>query len=311
MSSINTTLVGTIRKFNRFYTNILGLLDRHMLDSEFSLSEARVLYEIGHTKNCTAKNLMQELSMDSGYLSRIVKHFEKQGLIDRRQSTEDRRLYYLCLTDKGQKTLIDLNGLSDRYISNMIAKLQEEDLGKLVDSMKAIENVLSGKTALIGDEIVLRSELRAGDVGELIQLHGWIYEKECGYNYVFEGYVCKTFYDFYQNYSPNKDKFWLAEVSGKIVGAIAIVGHSETRAQLRWFILHPDYRGIGLGSRLLNEAIQYCRDKGYTNVFLETTEDQKTAVAMYRKAGFKKVKEFENNAWGKSLVEQNYELELS
>ena len=310
MNSMHTPLIRSIRKFNRFYTNILGLLDKHMLDSEFSLAEARVLYEIGHRENCTSKKLIQELSIDSGYLSRIIKRFEKYGMTSRIQSTEDGRLYYLFLTDKGKETLSKLNELSDRNISEMIAGLREEDQEKLVEVMQVIENMLSKKDVLAKKEVSLRNELRPGDVGQLIYLHGWIYAKECGYNHMFEGYVCKTFYDFFQNFNPGKDRFWFAEANGKIIGAIAIAGHSEVRAQLRWFILHPAFRGMGLGNRLLNEAIQYCREKGYKNVFLETTQDQKTAIKMYRKAGFRKVKEFENHAWGKSLIEQNYELNL-
>ncbi len=310
MTSIHTPLVRTIRKFNRYYTNILGLLEQHMLHSKYSLSEARVMYEIGNMEECTSKKLIHELSIDSGYLSRIIKRFEKQGLTYREQSAEDGRLYYLFLTNRGKETLSKLNELSDKHISDMIAELQEEDQERLAEGMQAIESALSGKTAFEKEKISLRNELRPGDVGRLICLHGWIYAEECGYNHMFEGYVCKTFYDFFQSYDPGKDRFWLAEANGNIIGAIAIAGHSEIRAQLRWFILHPAFRGMGLGNRLLKEAIQYCREKGYKNVFLETTQDQKTAVNMYTKAGFRKVKEFENHAWGKSLIEQNYELDL-
>lgn len=145
----------------------------------------------------------------------------------------------------------------------------------------------------------------------LIHLHGWIYAQECGYNHAFEGYVCKTFYNFFENYSTEKDRLWFAEVNGKMIGAIAIVEHSAIQAQLRWFILHPVFRGDGLGTKLLNEAIKYCKEKGYHQVFLETTEDQKTAIKMYKRAGFKKVREHENKAWGKDLVEQTYELNLT
>lgn len=155
--------------------------------------------------------------------------------------------------------------------------------------------------------IKIRSDLRPGDVGYLIHMHGWIYAEECGYNHEFEGYVCKTFYDFYQNYSPDKDRIWFAESDGQIVGAIAVVGHSAVRAQLRWFILHPAYRGIGLGRTLFNEAMNYCREKGYTNLFLLTTEDQKTAVGMYKKAGFSKTAEHEQKMWGGKIVEVTYE----
>ncbi|VBB08940.1 acyl-coa n-acyltransferase [Lucifera butyrica] len=310
MDSAATPLIQSIRRFNRFYTNILGLLDQHMPDSDFSLSEARVLYEIGHTGNCTATKLIEELRMDPGYLSRMIKRFETHSLIYRVKSLEDGRLYYLYLTEQGKKALSKLDALSDRQIAQMIGRLAAEEQKELINGMKTIETALAAKPVLAEESVIIRSELKPGDAGWLIYLHGWIYAEECGYNSVFEGYVCKTFYEFLVAYNPNKDRLWLAEANGEIVGAVAIVGHSSPKAQLRWFILHPQFRGRGLGNRLLSEALQYCREKGVGRVFLETTEDQKTAIAMYRKAGFRKVAEHENNTWGKTLIEQTYELNL-
>lgn len=308
MNSIYTPLTHGVRRFNRFYTNILGLLDRHLLDSKFSLSEARILYEIDHSKNCTARQLVDDLHIDPGYLSRIIKRFEKLGLIYRLQSPEDGRVYYLYLTDRGKETFSKLDGLSNRQIAQMLERLPEHAQKKLLASMETIETTLSEQSIPIAEKVAIRYELKPGDVGYLIYLHGVIYAKECGYNHGFEQYVCKTFYDFFENYNPEKDGFWFAEVTGEMIGAIAIVGHSATKAQLRWFILHPQYRGIGLGSRLLREAMQYCQRKGYRNVFLETTEDQKTAIAMYMKAGFRKVAEHPSKAWGKEVLEQTYAL---
>jgi DNA-binding MarR family transcriptional regulator/GNAT superfamily N-acetyltransferase len=309
MNSIYQPVIDTVRSFNRFYTNILGLLDHHMLGSRFSLSEIRVLYEIAHTDNCVAKDLSEKLTMDPGYLSRMMKQFEKWNLTYRVQSAQDGRLYYLYLTDQGKDTMAELDGLSNRQIHEMLSRLPEQGRRKLVEGMRTIEEILSEKP-LTREKIIIRNEIKPGDVGCLIQLHGWIYAKECGFNHVFEGYVCKTFYDFLENYHPEKDRLWLAEAEEGIIGAIAIVGHSAQRAQLRWFILHPHFRGMGLGNTLLNEAMQYCREKGFQTVFLETTEDQKTAIKMYMKAGFRKVAEHENHTWGKSLVEQTFELSL-
>ncbi|SHJ54228.1 transcriptional regulator, MarR family with acetyltransferase activity [Geosporobacter subterraneus DSM 17957] len=311
MHSKYASLIHIVRRFNRFYTNVLGLLDQHMLDSEFSLAEARILYDIGHTENCTAKELIEELRIDSGYLSRIIKRFVKDDLIYRKQSTEDGRLYYLYLTDKGKDTLSKLDDLSNGQIYQMISCLSEQDKINVVESMKSIENTLKGEPALIDESVKIRCDLRPGDVGILIHLHGWIYAEECGYNHAFEGYVCKTFYNLFENYSPEKDRFWFAEMNGKMIGAIAIIGHSEIQAQLRWFIIHPAFRRIGLGRKLMNEAMNYCKEKGYQHVFLETTEDQKTAIRMYIQAGFCKVAERESSLWGKNLVEQTYELYLA
>lgn len=311
MNSIDKPLIESIRRFNRFYTNILGLLDRHMLDSDFSLAEVRVLYEIGHMKNCTAKDLIEVLRIDPGYLSRIIKRFKKENLLDRVQSPEDGRLYYLNLTDIGVDTLAQLDFLSDGQIQQMISSVTESDRVGVAESMKTIENALSGKAALSGEAVNIRSDLRPGDVGDLIRLHGWIYAQECGYNFAFEGYVCKTFDQLFQHYSPEKDRFWFAEVNNEMMGAIAVVEHSANLVQLRWFILHPSIRRLGLGKSLLNEALNYCKEKGYQKVFLETTKDQETAIKMYTKVGFRKVTEHEIQMWGKELVEQTYELNLT
>lgn len=303
-----TSIIPIIRRFNRYYTKVLGLLDKHLLDSEFSLSEVRVLYEIGQSKECKASMLIEQLGLDPGYLSRMLKRFEKLGLTYRVQSKEDGRASFLYLTDLGEETLTHLNELSDEQISNMIIELPEQSRLSIARSMTTIQNKLSGNSE--ERTIEVRTELRPGDVGALIHLHGWVYAKECGYNHIFEGYVCKTFYDVLQTYNPDKDRFWLAETDNEIVGSIAVIGHPGNRAQIRWFILHPDCRGMGIGKKLIHEAIAYCKEKGYSNVFLETTEDQKTAITMYTKQGFVKTKEQENEAWGVLHIEQTYELKL-
>ncbi|HBW36708.1 bifunctional helix-turn-helix transcriptional regulator/GNAT family N-acetyltransferase [Desulfosporosinus sp. BICA1-9] len=311
MNSVDKPLIHTIRRFNRFYTNILGLLDRHMPDSDFSLAEVRVLYEIGHRKNCTAMDLIETLRIDPGYLSRIIKRFRKETLLYRVQSPEDGRLYYLNLTDIGKDTLRKLDSLSNGQIQRLINSVPERDRMNVAESMKTIENALTAKPIFSGEEVKIRCELRPGDVGDLIRLHGRIYAEECGHNHAFEGYVCKTFYNLFQNYSPEKDRFWFAELNSKMMGAIAIVEHSAKLVQLRWFILHPSVRRLGLGKTLLNEAINYCKERGYQKVFLETTKDRETAIKMYTKAGFRKVTEHDVKMWGKELVEQTYELNLT
>lgn len=303
-----TSIIPIIRKFNRFYTKILGLLDKHLLDSNFSLTEVRVLYEIANTEYCTAKMLIDLLSIDAGYLSRILKRFEKLGLTYRVQSQKDGRSSLLFLSSFGEETLSKMNTLSDDQIDNLIIKLPNQKKKTIARNMIAIERALSDNPE--ERRVEIRSNLKPGDIGMLIHMHGWIYSMECGYNHLFEGYVCKTFYEFLRTYSQDKDRFWIAEEDGEIVGSIAIIGHSNEKAQLRWFILHPDYRGIGIGKILFQEAMGYCKEMGYQHIFLETTEDQKTAIAMYKKEGFKKISEQENESWGMRLLEQTYELYL-
>ena len=311
MPAVPAALVKTVRSFNRFYTNILGLLDHHLLKTDFSLPEVRVLYELAHRENCTAKELTGELKTDPGYLSRILKRLEKQGLVYRVQSKEDGRAYHLHLTDVGVETFSHLDRLSDEQIGGMLADLKEDGRAKLVQGMLSIEGALLGRPAGSREGVSIRCDLRPGDAGTLIHLHGWIYDRECGYDHGFEGYVCKTLYEFFEKYSPQKDRFWFAEAGGQMIGAIAIVGHTKAKAQLRWFILHPDYRGQGLGSRLMGEAMAYCREKGYKDIFLYTTKDQRTAIRMYEKAGFQIVSENERDMWGKRLTELMFELHLT
>lgn len=310
MNTINTSLIQSIREFNRFYTNILGLLSQHMHDSEFPLAETRVLYEIAHTDACTAKKLIEELKIDRGYLSKIIKRFEKNNLVIRVQSLEDGRLFYLYLTDEGKGVFSKMDDLSNNHIHQMMDCLHEQEQKSVVESMKTIQSTLSRKSVFKNERVKIRCDLRPGDAGYLIHLHGWIYAQESGFNHEFEGYVCKTLYNLFENYRPNKDRLWFAESDGRIIGTIAIVEHSTALAQLRWFIIHPDFRGIGLGMTLFNEAMKYSKEKGYKKVFLTTTQDQRTAIRMYKNAGFKKVAEQESKMWGKNLVEQTYELEL-
>ena len=298
------TAIHKIRRFNRFYTNLLGLLDRHLLETEFSLTEARVLFELGESDACSAKELTQRLTVDPGYLSRILKQFEKKGLTERVRSSEDGRLYPIHLTQRGRETLRWMGERSDGQSLSLIENLSPMQRADLTNSMERIQRYLSG-----GEKppVAIRHDLRPGDAGALIKMHGWIYEKEHGYNHVFEGYVCKTFYEFLTAYDPEKDRIWFAECGGEMVGAIAIVSHPDGVAQLRWFLLHPDFRGLGVGRRLMDEALRFAKDSGYRKLFLITTDIQTTAIRMYEKAGFQKVSETKSDAWGVPLTEQIFE----
>ncbi len=307
MPAVNPSLVHDVRRFNRFYTNILGLLDKSMLKSGYSLPEARLLYELYHNGGQSASQLTGELTIDPGYFSRLFKHLETRGLVRREKSPEDGRAYLLYLTDKGKETFLHLDQLSQRQISGLTEKLPENRQALLTQGIAAVEEALNGDAMPKKDRVAIRQGLEPGDAGRLISLHGWIYRQECGYDFGFESYVCKTFYEFLGRYREDKDRIWFAEDLGQMVGAIAVVGHTAERAQLRWFILHPEYRGIGLGKRLMGEAMAYVKEKGFREVFLLTTKDQQTAIGMYEKAGFQKASEQESRMWGKDLTELTYE----
>ncbi len=309
--SADSEKISAIRQFNRFYTGLVGLLDQHILDSSFSFSEARVLYEIGHIENCTAGKLVELLKIDGGYLSRILKTFEKDHIINRHQSPADGRTYFLQLTAKGQKLLRTLDERSDHQIQEVLAPLQPGQQEAVSNAMKTIQRVLSMKRGITLDDISIRHYFRPGDIGYLIYMHGDLYAKETGYNQEFEGYVCKTFYEFLERYDPNKDRIFLACFDDQIVGAVAILGHSKYLAQLRWLLVHPDFRAMGLGKKLIQDAIDFCREKQYSKLYLLTTNQQTTAHKLYFSYGFRKTGEKNLRMWGQDLYEERYDLDLS
>jgi len=309
--STKEEMISSMRKFNRFYTGVIGLLDQHILDSNFSLSEVRVLYEIWHTAQCTAGRLIESLQLDGGYLSRMLKTFEQNNIVSRKQSPADGRTWLLQLTAKGKRLMQTLDQRSSEQIRQVLDPLPVHQQEEVTSSMRTIEQLLSGKKGVSLEDITFRNELQPGDVGYLIYLHGNIYAKETGYNLEFETYVCKTFYDFLQNYDPAKDRVFIASWQQRIVGAVAILGHSSYLAQLRWLLVHPDMRGIGLGKKLVTDALAFCREKEYKQVYLLTTHQQTTAADIYLKAGFRKTDAHSQQMWGHQLSEERYDLELA
>lgn len=301
--------IGVIRRFNRYYTNILGLLDQDILNSDYSLSEVRVLHEIDQKGKCTSKYLADTLCIDAGYLSRMLTRFQKLGLLEKIKSDEDGRAYNLYLTSKGKKTIEILNSRSDEQIYSLINPLPDIARSHLIQSMTSIESILTSGKNIKPEDIKVRHNIKPGDAGYITYMHGWIYKEEYGYSTAFEAYVAQSFYEFLLNYDAGRDRLWIAEHNEKIVGCIGIVGHGE-RAQLRWFLLHPDYRGIGLGKKLLLGAIDFSRNVGYKNIYLDTTSDLEKALGMYQKMGFVKVSEKENHTWKNDLTELEFAMDL-
>lgn len=301
--------VGIIRSFNRYYTNVLGLLDQHILKSDLSLSEVRVLHEIEKTEQCTSKMLADILCMDAGYLSRILKKFYKMGLLIKEKSSTDGRAQYLYLTLEGKEKMYDLNNSSDEQIAQIIKPLAESDRKFLVQNMTAVETILTNGTNINLEDITIRTDIRPGDIGYITYMHGWMYQEEYGYSTAFEGYVAESFHKFLINFNPEKDRLWCAEHNGNIIGCIGIAGWEES-AQLRWFLINPHYRGIGLGKKLLQEALDFVKEKNYKRVYLDTTNDLDKAINMYIKIGFVKKSEKPNNSWREDLTELEFEMKL-
>lgn len=303
------TSTSKIRSFNRFYTAHLDILNQHYLDSNYSLTEVRILYEISESESITAQRLTEILNLDKGYLSRILKRFLKENLIIRVSSVEDKRAFNIKLSDSGNHLLSILNAKSEKLIENKIEKLNFTEKEMLVSSMQKVRNLLT-ENKIERHEISYRHNINPGDIGYIIYLHGYIYGNESHFSTDFEKYVIKTFYHFLENYDSENDRIWMAEYNNKIVGCIAIQHQPENEAQLRWFLLDPAFRGLGIGKKLLNDAVDFCREKKFKNVFLLTTNLQNKALEMYKLAGFELTSSEEVQEWGKTFNEERYDLKL-
>lgn len=292
-----------IRAFNRWYTDQIGLLDQHLLDSDWSLVEARLIYEINAGQPVQASKLTGALSIDKGYLSRLLKKLEKEKIITKRKSPGDARAFLLSLTEKGMREFAALNKASDEQIGRMLEPLNEGQRGELLGHMEAVNHLLDGTTR----EVTIRTELLPGDLGLVAYLHGSIYTRENEFGLGFEGYVLKGLGEFAQDYDPAKDRVWVCEAGGRMVGFLLGMRREEGVAQLRYFILLPEYRGIGLGKRLMKLFMEWLRERGYRRAYLWTTHEQETAAALYLRFGFHLTEEKETAGFGKMLTERRYD----
>lgn len=296
--------VNEIRKFNRFYTNIIGLVNQTILESPYSLAEARVLVEMDNAAACTASDLTEMLQIDPGYLSRILRRFKKEGLIETNKSVTDRRSQNLVITDKGREIYRRLSESSSLQLVHLLEQIPQGGQKQLVDHMTAIQAMLSGNNTTI----TIR-EYIPGDCGYIAYRHGVLYAREHGFDQIFEKYVLQSLIAYLEN--PAGGKIFVAEYCGTIVGFIGIVQISETRAQLRWFLIEPEFRGAGAGRKLIAAAMEYCRQQKYHHVFLWTFKGLDAACHLYEQYGFTLTEEKENNTWKKQLLEQRWDITLS
>lgn len=308
MPDINN-LADTISSFNGFYEEIAALLNNHRTRQPLSGAELRILYEVARGNHPNAGQLALATGTDPGYLTRIVRSLQQQGLILRIPAPTDARSFSLGLTPDGESLLTTLHQESREDILRLIAPLTQQQQEQLGSAMKTIHRLLGKDESSTGEGIIFRNIILPGDIGYLIHLHGDLYAKEKGYNLEFEAYVCKTFYEFVASYSPAKDRLFLATEGGRIVGAVAILGAGRL-AQLRWFLVHPDYRGRGLGRKLITDALEFCREKRFQTVYLMTTSMQTSAIALYKQMGFRKTGEKLLQLWGQQLYEQRYDMDL-
>jgi DNA-binding MarR family transcriptional regulator/ribosomal protein S18 acetylase RimI-like enzyme len=300
--------VEKIRHFNRYYANVLGKIDQNIYNQPFSLTEARVITEIHLRNGCTATDVRENLGIDRGYMSRIIKRLEDENITIKEQSTDDKRQYSLYLTEYGKEVYNDLVERANRGVEHMIRNLSKHDITSLVTSMETIQTVFSQDTPS-QTEVLIRP-FRSGDVGYIAHLHGILYDHTYKFGRKFEYYVMKGLTEFMIN--TDGGELWVAEADNKIVGSIAITKSSDTIAQLRWFVLDEDYQGMGIGKKLMETALDFCKEKNYQHVFLWTVSTLNTARYLYQKYNFRRTEEKPNEEWtGTKLIEERWDLEIN
>jgi len=300
--------VEAIRRFNRFYTRQIGVLTEGLLDSMFSLTEARVIYELAHHEQTTASALGDELDLDAGYLSRMLQSFKKHGLIDTQPSEADRRQRMLRLTQAGQDAFAMLNARSYRQIEAMLNQVPLEDQPRLIAAMRGIQDLLGAR---LEQKVpyILRPH-QPGDIGWVVYRHGVLYAAEYGWDEHFEALVASVVAQFIQDYDPKRERCWIAEMNGEIVGSVFLVKQSDSVAKLRLLLVEPKARGLGIGTRLVGECIRLARQLGYTTLTLWTNSVLLAARHIYVQAGFQLVSAAPHHSFGHDLVGEAWELAL-
>lgn len=308
-SSHPSASILAIRRFNRFYTRRIGVLRDGVLQSQFSLSEVRVLYEIAHRTSPMAADLAKELDLDPGYLSRMLRGFQVRGLVDKIRSDADARQQLLRLTAKGSAVFTQLDDRQTQEVSEMLRNVSPVDQHSVVTAMQSIEAIL-GRTPKAALPYVLRPH-QPGDMGWVIYRHGTLYSQEYGYDENFEALVAGIAAGFIQHFDPRRERCWIAEREGENLGCVFLVKKSKTVAKLRLLLVEPSARGLGIGKRLVSECVRFARQAGYKKITLWTQSELGAARHLYQEAGFKLVKKSSHDSWSRQdLVSEVWDLKL-
>lgn len=297
--------VETVRRFNRFYTRQIGVLHEHLLDSDFSLTEVRILYELAHRPALTTSQLCRELGLDSGYLSRVVSGFEKKGLIAKARSPHDARATQLQMTAHGRATFSPLEDASRREVATMLSQLSEPEQQQLVDAMHQVESLLDGSAP----NYLLRDP-QPGDMGWLVYRQSVMYAQEYGWNNEYEALAAEIVARFVREFDPKSERCWIAEKDGKGVGSVFVVRHDDSTAKLRLLYVDPSARGLGIGRRLVEECLRFARQAGFRKMILWTNSVLTGARRIYEQAGFQLIEEEPHHSFGKDLVGQTWARDL-
>ncbi len=302
--------IDTVRRFNRFYTRAIGVLQEGWLGSPFSLAETRVLYELAHREKPTATDVRNSLDLDAGYLSRLLSAFEKRGLVEKTPSEDDGRQSLLALSGKGRQQFAPLEARTNQEVSGMLAKLSENEQLKLIGAMQTIEKLLApAEKPEAGASYLLRPH-QPGDMGWVVHRQGVLYAQEYGYDEQFEALVAEIVAKFIQHYNAKRERCWIAEKDGEVVGSVFMVAKSGATAKLRLLYVEPAARGLGIGSRLVGECVRFAQQAGYKKIVLWTQSELDAARHIYKQAGFRIVEKKRHHSFGKNLVAETWELSL-
>ena len=307
MSNVSPAHVATVREFSRFYTRRLGTLGEGLLDTPWSLTEARIVFELGQAASTDMAALRGALALDSGYLSRMLAKFDAAGLIARTTSAEDARRQSLSLTAAGRKLLRTFNERSNKQVAELLEPLPEATQGALVGAMRTVMGALDDQPA---SHTVLLRGLRPGDLGWMVQRHGEVYAREYGWAPTFEALVARIAADYVDQHQPGREDAWVAELDGQRAGSVLCVRKDDDTAQLRVLLVEGWARGHGIGARLVAECVRFARDAGYRKLVLWTNDVLVSARRIYQGAGFTLVREEKHHSFGKDLVGQFWELDL-
>ena len=300
--------IAAVRAFNRFYTRKLEVLDQHLLKTPFSLSEARVMFELAHRGDLSAKQIGLELGLDPGYLSRIVQKFDEDGLISRKALPADRRQYQLSLTAKGRAAFAKLERTSQEHVGLMLGALAGQDRKRLLGAMEVIERLLGAAHPTLPPAIL--RDPRPGDMGYVVQSHGALYASENGFDAGFEALVAEIAAKFITSFDASRERCWIADIDGRPVGSVFMVRGSDEVAKLRLLLVEPSARGQGLGQRLVAECVSFARACGYRRMTLWTQSILVGARKIYQDAGFKLVASEPHRSFGQNLIGETWERDL-
>ena len=306
MAELDT--IAAVRRFNRFYTRQIGVLRRTYLDSHYSLGEMRVLYELA-TGAMTATDIVRALDLDAGYVSRVLRNFEKKGLISRKASKEDARQSDIALTVAGRKMFAPFETRSNEQVGGMLAKLEAGQQDRLLRAMGEIEILLDGTAAIETPSYILR-EPRIGDFGWIVSRHAELYWQEYKWGRPFEGLCAQIVADFANGDDPQRERCWIAEVNGENAGCVMLVRETDEIARLRLLLVDVRARGLGLGARLVDECVLFARAAGYKSITLWTHSILLGARHIYENAGFRLTSSEPRHTWGQDVVAEFWDLEL-